>query len=186
MRKLITIAGLLLFAKASPVNNVTNHIPIVILPEITITPTEEDKIYDLTKALIKKYEGKRYKAYWDYKQYSNGYGCKSAKGEVWSEERINREFTKEYHKSIAYVEKYWPHLKGHKKYAIVMMVYNLKPYQILKSKQTSKLLSQGKKPPFHLWINAGGEPSDGLIKRRKAEEKLWYGKYNFNYKKKSS
>lgn len=134
---------------------------------------------------IKKEEGFIPKAYWDYKQYSIGYGSgkyvngNSVKeGDVVTEEEATAMLESWINKVVEVCIK---------KYVVVSLSQN--PYDSLCSFiynvgncafETStllKLLNQNKileaAAEFDRWIYAGGKISDSLVKRRKREKELF-------------
>jgi GH24 family phage-related lysozyme (muramidase) len=173
-----------LFLNASEVKDTPEKTIVVNLPEIEIVanhPTTDSIIY-LTKTILKSVEGLTLTSYWDYKQYTAGYGVRVEGRVPRTVEEAEQDFEEEFEECVQKVEEHYPLLEGAEKYAVVMMVYNCNIYQLRKASNTNAALLRGEKPPFHLWVNvtkydengnAYKEVLNGLVRRRAIESALW-------------
>ncbi|MGL5656852.1 MAG: lysozyme [Fusobacteriaceae bacterium] len=134
---------------------------------------------------IKKEEGFIPKAYWDYKQYSIGYGSgkyvngNSVKeGDVVTEEEATAMLESWINKVVEVcIKKYVVVSLSQNRYdSLCSFIYNVgncafETSTLLKLLNQNKILEAAAE--FDRWIYAGGKISDSLVKRRKREKELF-------------
>jgi len=130
--------------------------------------------------LIKKFEGFRAHAYWDYQRYSIGYGTKAkSPDEVITREEAERRLRE-------HVERYvlpgiknligqesWNQLSYNQKSALVSFAYNVGvggATPVLKLVKEGRIEDAAQRMMRH--VRAGGKVLQGLVNRRKEEAKL--------------
>ena len=136
---------------------------------------------------IKKFECFIPKAYWDYKQWSIGYGSgtyengsKVKEGEIVSEVKATSMLHSWLEKVVCpTIDKNVKVALNQSQYdALASFIYNVGNGAFEKSTML-KLINQNKikeaAEQFDVWINAGGKPNQGLINRRKKEKELFLG-----------
>lgn len=134
---------------------------------------------------IKKEEGFIPKAYWDYKQYSIGYGSgkyengNSVKeGDVVTEEKATAMLESWINKVVDIsIKKYVVVSLPQNRYdSLCSFIYNV-GNSAFETSTLLKLLNQNKileaADEFDRWIYAGGKTLDSLIKRRRKEKELF-------------
>lgn len=140
--------------------------------------SEEDSIRNTAIELTKKAEGLRLQAYWDYKQWTIGYGVKAEnRHQKISVEEADSMFLATFEKVEAQVREEFPNLEGSKFYATVMFAYNVSIHQIKRANVTPKKLANGEKPPFLAWVHVTKDGKktvlEGLVNRRAMESQFW-------------
>ena len=148
------------------------------LPVVTVCdsriPTTQDSIKHLAMTTTKYFESVRLKAYHDYKQYSIGWGTRANHpSEIIDIDEANRRFEEHFYMVLDQVSEEFPNLSPSQKYATTIFAYNVSIHQIIAANVTPRKLRNGEKPPFHLWVHAGGEVLDGLVTRRQLESEIW-------------
>jgi GH24 family phage-related lysozyme (muramidase) len=127
-------------------------------------------------AFVKKFEGFSAKAYWDYKQWSIGYGTKATSStEVITEAEALKRLTEEVSKAEVAVEKVAANAPVGVKQALTDLTYNAGEGW---EKQTlGTLIKEGKyeeaKSHVLAYNHAGGQVNAGLTARREAEVKMF-------------
>lgn len=134
---------------------------------------------------IKKEEGFIPKAYWDYKQYSIGYGSgkyengNSVKeGDVVTEEKATAMLESWINKVVDIsIKKYVVVSLPQNRYdSLCSFIYNV-GNSAFETSTLLKLLNQNKileaADEFDRWIYAGGKTLDSLVKRRRKEKELF-------------
>jgi GH24 family phage-related lysozyme (muramidase) len=120
------------------------------------------------------------KAFWDYKQYSIGYGTKaSGPNEIISEAEADKRLRDEISKSYQHVSNYAKQ-KGYnwdqgKMDALASFVYNLGPGQLKNLTNDGKRTDAEIAQALPLYNKAGGKVLAGLEKRRTAELGMFTG-----------
>lgn len=128
---------------------------------------------------IKQYEGFYKKAFWDYKQWSIGYGSKAKhKDEVITEPEAAKRLGQEASKFEVYIKKYIKvPLTQNMFDALVSFTYNVgQGWMINGSSVLTALNSRDYKETADnllAWNRAGGKILKGLSSRRKAERALF-------------
>ena len=134
---------------------------------------------------IKKEEGFIPKAYWDYKQYSIGYGSGKyangnnvKEGDVVTEEEATAMLESWINKVVEVcIKKYVVVSLSQNRYdSLCSFIYNVgncafETSTLLKLLNQNKILEAAAE--FDRWIYAGGKISDSLVKRRKREKELF-------------
>lgn len=138
--------------------------------------------YETGVYLTKYFERFRSEAYFDYKQFTNGWGTKAKNSkEVISLEEGNKRFKKTWSMHYSKLEKDFPNLDKHKTAILTSFSYNTGG--IKKNSNLYKLLKNYEKDPnkenlelvcskMKDYVNASGNPLKGLIKRRSIETNL--------------
>lgn len=134
---------------------------------------------------IKKEEGFIPKAYWDYKQYSIGYGSgkyengNSVKeGDVVTEDKATAMLESWINKVVDIsIKKYVVVSLSQNRYdSLCSFIYNV-GNSAFETSTLLKLLNQNKileaADEFDRWIYAGGKTLDSLVKRRRKEKELF-------------
>lgn len=127
-----------------------------------------------TKAanLIKQFEGFAPKSFWDYKQYTWGYGTKTtALGLTITKEQAEIELVKELAPLIKQLQATGVKLTDNQSIAFISFGYNLGASIMLNlvGRLKNGEPMESVKTSFLKYINAGGKPLKGLIERRKRE-----------------
>lgn len=125
---------------------------------------------------LKKIEGFSPKAYWDYKQYSIGYGTKAASAsEVIDEAEATRRLHDEIAKAYKLVNDFVPNLPKGQAQALTDLTYNAGPGwergslgNAVKAQKIDTI-----KADILLYNHAGGVVNDGLTRRRH-DEVSWF------------
>lgn len=116
-------------------------------------------------------------AFWDYAQFTNGFGTKAKhKGEVIGFEEANNRFNAEFNKSLNLVSATYPNLPEGTKYALADLTFNAGPSWM--KQRLGKAVAENDEPNikkyFNAYINAGGKPLKALADRRAIASK-WIG-----------
>lgn len=136
--------------------------------------TTQDSLEYLAQVSVKFFESIRLEAYSDYSQYTNGWGTKALyPNEVIDLDEANRRFNEHFSETFSNVSEEFPNLDLSQKYATTIFAYNVSIHQIKSANITPRKLKDGEKPPFHLWVHAGGSVLEGLVKRRQYESDFW-------------
>lgn len=152
----------------------TSSPPPTLPPTTPTTLTEEMVVDPGLVAYIKKTEAFRAKAYWDYKQYSIGYGTKATSAnEVITEAAAAARLEAEIDKAYKLVVTRFPHIafsKGQLQ-ALTDLTFNAGPGWMdgALGKQVAAQKIDSIKADILLYNHAGGVVNDGLTKRREAE-----------------
>lgn len=114
--------------------NFTNEIePIIEVPKIE-TPEKisienvvdrDDEVIKWAMELIKKYEGIRYTAYWDTRQYSICFGTKSYKGAKATHEECESMLKERVQNELLRINRLADNLEVNKKIALISLFYNI-------------------------------------------------------------
>lgn len=125
---------------------------------------------------VKKFEGYNPKPYWDYRQWTSGYGTRAKHpGEVIDKDEADRRLTDEIAKARAIVDQHAPNAPEGVKAALTSLTYNAGP------SWTTSGLGQAVKAGdydtartrFLQYNKAGGSVLPGLVSRRR-EEASWF------------
>lgn len=172
--------------------------PVIEEPTQPTEPEEVVYTHEISEAgleLIKSFEGYARYAYWDYKQYSIGYGSYVASPDVYPDgitEREASDLLREMLKSTAeylnaFLEKYQIPLNQNQFDALMSFSYNLGKYVWTKEEHTLRnlILSQNYTPEeltetFGLYCHAGGQRLESLYKRRMREAAIFLSEYNMS------
>lgn len=150
----------------------------------TVSPAVQNKASSepsqFIKEYIKKTEKFAPKAFWDYKQYSIGYGTKAnSKDEVIDEKEASLRFEKHlkelYSKVIAFGEKYKYNFTQNEADALTSFVYNGGIGWLSQVTDNGKRNKEEIQKAMLLYVNADGKPLPGLIKRRQEEFNIFRG-----------
>lgn len=130
-------------------------------------------------SFIKKHETYIPKKYWDYKQYSIGYGTKASPNDTKiSEQEAARRLAKvvaEHKKKVVEASKKWGYNWNKKQIdALTSFRFNIGNIGELTKNGTRDNNTIAKK--MLEYVGAGGEVAGGLVNRRKAEQQLFLGK----------
>ena len=126
---------------------------------------------------LKDIEGFTPKAFWDYKQWTNGYGTKArSKTEVIDKPEGDRRLRHEVAKMEAKVDKFAPNLPQGTRAALISLSYNSGTAWMSAGLGKAVKASDQKeiKKRFKMYNKAGGKTLAGLVKRR-AREAKWIG-----------
>ena len=164
-------------------------------------PTEQAEVsytHEISEAgleLIKSFEGYERYAYWDYKQYSIGYGSYVESPDVYPDgitEQEASELLKQHLESTAvylnnFLDKYKIPLNQNQFDALMSFSYNLGKYTWTKEDHTLRnlILSQDYTDEeltetFGLYCHAGGERLEALYKRRMREAAVFLSPYSLS------
>jgi GH24 family phage-related lysozyme (muramidase) len=138
-----------------------------------VTPSIDTLIVDPgLVAYVKSVEGFSTKAFWDYKQYSIGYGTRAnSSTEVIDEAEATRRLTVEINAAEKLVEAFAPNASKGLKQALTDLTYNVGTGW--EQGSLGAAVKAGKidtiKADILLFDHAGGEVNAGLTKRRQAE-----------------
>lgn len=127
---------------------------------------------------MKRFEGYRDKPYWDYKQWTSGYGTKAAgPHETVSRGELNRRFESEVGKAAAVVDKVNPALSPGTRAALTSLTYNTgEDWTKGALGAAIRAGDEDKARELFLQYNrAGGKVLPALVDRRQAEVG-WFGK----------
>lgn len=133
----------------------------------TAKPTDD------TLTMIKGFEGFQPKAYWDYKQYSIGYGSKAdSKDQEVTEKEAEEMLIQQLEKYVDNVN-YWNKKGGYnwnegQKGALISFAYNIGSIKQLTDNGRRDNATIAKK--MLQYVNAGGKKIAGLVTRRKIEQ----------------
>ena len=129
--------------------------------------------------LIKNFEGFHPNPYWDFQQWSWGYGTRApGQNGTITREQAHQEL-------VAYLDRNClPHiaplgLADHKQAALASLCYNLGPEQFTRShtfQQARAGNHQAAATGFMNWTRANGEQLPGLVNRRRREQAVFLGK----------
>jgi lysozyme len=125
---------------------------------------------------VKKYEGFRANAYWDYKQYSIGYGTKATSStEVIDETEALRRLTVEINAAEQQVEKVAKNAPKGVKQALTDLTYNAGSGWEAQTLGQLILVGNYEEAKSHVlqYNHAGGVVNAGLTARREAEVKMF-------------
>ena len=126
---------------------------------------------------VKKFEGYRASPYWDFKQYTSGYGTKAnSPDESIDEATAHQRLVENLSKSADLVSQLHPDMPSGVKNALTSLTYNAGPGWI--NSGLGQLVKagdwDGAKTRFLEYNKAGGEVNPGLVSRR-AQEAAWFG-----------
>lgn len=148
----------------------TVQVPTTTSPAVPTTPS--DAVTPGLIAFIKKAEGFQPKAYWDYKQYSIGYGTKAnSAAEVITEAEGTQRLTDEVHKADKLVTDKFPNLPLGQHQALLDLTYNAGPgwEEGSLGHAVANQKIETIKADILLYNHAGGVVNAGLTARREAE-----------------
>ena len=125
---------------------------------------------------VKKFEGYRENPYWDYKQYTSGYGTKAAnQGEVIDRATAEQRLTDELSKASAMVAGMHPDMPAGVRNALTSLTFNAGPKWM--NSGLGNAVREGNweaaKSIFQQYNKAGGQVNPGLVSRR-AQEASWF------------
>lgn len=173
------LAKIVLQAGLSPQGRAPTATPVpstpVTKPTSTSAPaptTPSDAVTPGLVAFIKKSEGFSAKAYWDYKQYSIGYGTKATSAnETITEAEATARLIDEIHKADALVTAKFPNLPLGQHQALLDLTYNAGSGWEEQSlgKQVAAQKIDSIKADILQYNHAGGQVNAGLTARREAE-----------------
>jgi len=137
---------------------------------------------DVTE-FVKDFEGYNPNSYWDYGQYSIGYGTKAKPGETTiSQEQATSRLNSELSEARGYVERYnasqnrnWSQNQID---ALTSFTYNTGPGNLQTLLQGGNRNNQQVADAMLLYKKAGGETLRGLVRRRQAERQLFLEGYS--------
>jgi GH24 family phage-related lysozyme (muramidase) len=144
-------------------------------PTVTVVPTSVVVDQGLVD-FIKKFEGFRTTAYWDYKQYSIGYGTKAnSSTEVIDEPEALRRLTLEINSAEQAVEKVAKNAPKGVKQALTDLTYNAGSGWEQQALGQLILAGSYEEAKAHVlqYNHAGGVVNAGLTARREAEVKMF-------------
>jgi len=144
--------------------------PLPPVPAPAPTPVIDEGLIEF----VKKEEGFRAKPYWDYKQWSVGYGTRaSGPNDVVDEAEGERRLIDELNKANALVKHKYPNLPKGVEQALTDLTYNAGPGW--EESTLGQRVAEGKwdsvKADILLYNHAGGQVNAGLTARREAEVK---------------
>lgn len=148
-------------------------------PTPTPTPVPSDAVIDQGLVdFIKKQEGYSAKAYWDYKQYTIGYGTRaSGPSEVIDQVEAERRLRQEIANADKLVTDFAPNLPKGVHQALLDLTYNAGPGW--EKQSLGAAVKAGKwdtaKADILQYNHAGGKVLDALTRRREAEVS-WFDK----------
>lgn len=158
----------------APIKPLTPAKPSAPPPAPTSTPsTPSDAVTPGLVDFIKKEEGYSAKAYWDYKQWSIGYGTKAnSPTETITEADASQRLIDEIHKADKLItDKYGTNLPIGQHQALIDLTYNAGPGweegSLGHAVEIQKIDTI--KADILLYNHAGGQVNDGLTKRRETE-----------------
>ena len=124
---------------------------------------------------VKQLEGYYEKAYWDYKQYSIGYGTRGSKGQTTTREQAERDLTTELAMHQRNVDRAAAavglKLTPGQRDALTSFDFNTGAATRLIMSSGGNIENIAKRLPS--WNKAGGEVNQGLVKRRAAEMEMF-------------
>ena len=147
-----------------------------------LVPGEDVPGSDVT-GFVKEFEGYNPNSYWDYGQYSIGYGTKARPGETSiSEEEAERRLGSELNEARGYVERYnrsqnrnW---SPNQIDALTSFTYNTGPGNLQTLLQGGNRNNDQVANAMLLYNKAKGETLRGLVRRRQAERRLFLEGYS--------
>lgn len=152
-------------------------IPQAVPAKPTVTPVPSNIVVDQGLVdFVKKYEGFRANAYWDYKQYSIGYGTKAnSSTEVIDEAEAIRRLTVEINAAEQQVEKVAKNAPKGVKQALTDLTYNAGAGWEAQTLGQLILVGNYEEAKAHVlqYNHAGGVVNAGLTARREAEVKMF-------------
>ena len=138
---------------------------------------EKEQLLNNAAEFIKPLEGFNPKAFWDYAQWTNGFGTKSVKDEVIDEdkatERLINELGSKYDQLVKF--NFWKNLNDNQKISLISLVFNAGIGVVIKGTSMYNALSKKTidiaevKTAFLSICKAGGKVLQGLIIRREKE-----------------
>tara|TARA_R100001015_G_C4628414_1_gene188558 strand:+ start:189 stop:1334 length:1146 start_codon:yes stop_codon:yes gene_type:complete len=147
-----------------------------------LVPGEDVPGSDVT-GFVKEFEGYNPNSYWDYGQYSIGYGTKARPGETSiSEQEAERRLGSELNEARGYVERYnrsqnrnW---SPNQIDALTSFTYNTGPGNLQTLLQGGNRNNDQVANAMLLYNKAKGETLRGLVRRRQAERRLFLEGYS--------
>jgi GH24 family phage-related lysozyme (muramidase) len=145
------------------------------VPAPAVKPSPTDAVTPGLVDFVKKQEGFSAKAFWDFKQWTNGYGTKAASPtEVVDEATAVERLTTEIHAADALVSKKYPNLPLGLHQALIDLTYNVgsgwEEGSLGAAVAAQKMDTI--KADIMLYNHAGGQVLAGLTARREAEVKM--------------
>ena len=128
---------------------------------------------------IKQWESFSARAFWDYKQYSIGYGTKAKhRDEMITEREAAKRLLAETEHAQRYLKKHVKVPLTQNMYdALVSFTFNVGIGWLLNGSNTLDILNKGKYEKAAKWLTkwnkAGGKVLKGLVRRRAAEKELF-------------
>ncbi len=151
-------------------------VPAAVKPMPAPTPDASPVVDQGLVNFIKKFEGFSAKAFWDYKQYTNGYGTKALSStEVIDEAEAERRLMAEINAAERLIEPVAANAPKGVKQALTSLTYNAGSgweHQTLGELVKSGDYA-GAKTHLLQYNHAGGKVLDGLTKRREAEAAMF-------------
>jgi lysozyme len=149
--------------------------PVIPPAAPTVKPAPTDAVTPGLVDFVKKQEGFSAKAFWDFKQWTNGYGTKAASPtEVVDEATAVERLTTEIHAADALVSKKYPSLPLGLHQALIDLTYNVgsgwEEGSLGAAVAAQKMDTI--KADIMLYNHAGGQVLAGLTARREAEVKM--------------
>ncbi len=137
---------------------------------------DDDKLIEEAVEFIIPLEGFNPKAFWDYKQYTNGYGTKAkSESEVIDKNIAKERLKQEVKKNLEYLKKkeYYTNLNKNKKISLLSFLFNVGNGGLnntgLDKTLRGNYTKESIEKEFQKWIYAGGKVLEGLVKRRQKE-----------------
>jgi len=84
----------------------------------------DEKVVKKAMEFLRKKEGVRYKAYWDFKQWSICYWMKSKKGAVVTHKQCEKQLKERVQNELLKINRSWDNLSWNKKVALISFFYN--------------------------------------------------------------
>jgi GH24 family phage-related lysozyme (muramidase) len=139
-------------------------------------PAGEVVLDDKYLAFVRKQEGFTPKAFWDYKQWTNGYGTKALSStEVIDQAEAEKRLVAEATAATQFIKLHFPNLPVGGEQAMIDFTFNLG--EGWANGPLGKLLAEGNytEAKTHMleYDHAGGKVLDDLVRRRKAEVEMF-------------
>ena len=149
------------------------HFPVPPLPPTvgTVEETPQPTI-ERAVALIKKWEGFREQAYWDYSRWSIGYGTSATEGQVITEVEAEKELREHVTHLVKFISDDLPSNCSNRIAGLASFAYNvgLGAYRRSTLRKAMRVGDLDKvSVEFSKWVKANGVVIDGLKNRRREE-----------------
>lgn len=148
----------------------------IVLTVLLLLITARKKVMANVTDIIKKFEGFAPKAFFDYKQYTNGYGTKAlAPGEVITKKVAEQRLNAEISRIKQIIDSSGVTLTENKKAALISFAFNVgtKPLNLFLERIKKGWSDQQITERLSMYNKAGGKVNAGLVARRAAEVKLY-------------
>jgi len=124
--------------------------------------------YEIAIWTLKQYEGLHYTPYWDYSQYTIGWGTKADKDDHIDYDEANHRTRQEYQRRYNRISKRYPKLTRFQKLVITNFNYNTPIGTQLDAALKAGDIKKAKRI-MRLYVHAGGKKLRGLVYRRNRE-----------------